>query len=118
MRRACRYLPVNTDTRPTQPNALAATAALPPAGDDPSPEIALEEDPPVEAVFGVEAICPKGDPKPPATTSPVRSDPATPASGVVAKENSPDVAGVVVVASPWLTLLLPTQSARSLASNA
>ena len=56
MRRACRYLPVNTDTRPTQPNALAATAASPPTvGDDPSLEIeiALEDDPPVEAVFGV-----------------------------------------------------------------
>ena len=74
----------------------------------------------MEAVFGVEAICPKGDPKPLATTSPVRSDPATPdPSGVAAMENSPDVAGVVVVASPWLTLLLPTpQSARNLASNA
>ena len=49
-------LPVTTDTRPTQPNALAATAASPPTvGDDPSLEIeiALEDDPPVEAVFGV-----------------------------------------------------------------
>ena len=79
MRRACRYLPVNTDTRPTQPNALAATAASPPVGDDPlAGDRALEEDPPVEAVFGVEAIWPKGDPKPPAPTLPVRSDPATP----------------------------------------
>ena len=85
MRRACRYLPVNTDTRPTQPNAPNEAAAASPAAstpvtrDDPSLEMALStDDPPVDAVFGTLGIWPKGDPKPDDPTfAAIRSSPAT-----------------------------------------
>ena len=87
-----------------------------PAGDDPSPEIALEEDPPVEAVFGVEAIWPKGDPKPAHVRLRLSRDPRRPAGrrrGKLTRRRGRRRRRP----SPWLTILLPTQSARSLAER-